>query len=367
MNIIFFSTSSNNVDAGLNWSVPARIKAIEQIDNVLWINLNKNSFQPHWLNVKAYHNISEFDDNVKISTLPKPFNNPDLVVFEGFYKIKHVKISKILTKLQIPYIIVPRCSLTEKSLKNGTFIKYLKKKLAHFLIFNSYVRNALSIQFLSENEKEESIKINPNYFISPNGIQLPERIKTNFSKRIKAVFIGRQDINQKGLDLLLKAIKKIHTNLKEANFTLTIYGPPRYDYKKVSELIEEYGISDIVFNTERGIRGKEKEDILLSSDLFVLTSRFEGMPMGLIEALGYGVPVLITRGTNMSKEVNNYDAGWTCETNEDNITKALLDIIHNKNLLSLKGKNARILASAFNWDTIAKDFHKTITNILKKN
>ena len=60
------------------------------------------------------------------------------------------------------------------------------------------------------------------------------------------------------------------------------------------------------------IAGKAKEELLLNTDLFIMTSRLEGHPMGLIEALAYGVPCLVSRGTNMYDEVLSSNAGWVC-------------------------------------------------------
>lgn len=39
--------------------------------------------------------------------------------------------------------------------------------------------------------------------------------------------------------------------------------------------------------------------VLLQTDLFIQTSRHEGMPMGLLEALSIGVPCLVTVGTSL--------------------------------------------------------------------
>ena len=65
------------------------------------------------------------------------------------------------------------------------------------------------------------------------------------------------------------------------------------------------------------IDGSEKEAELLSADVFIQTSRSEGMSMGILEALSYGVPCLVTRGTNLGEIIEQYDAGWVAETNAE--------------------------------------------------
>ena len=367
MNLLYISNNTNNVDSGLNWSVPASVNAQQKYDNVMWIDLTLNAFQEHWGVVKAYHNIKEFGRKLSLRVLPKPFDNPDCVIFEGFYYIQHVKFAKELKKKNIPYIIVPRCSLTEQAFRNGGLINYFKKKLAHWLIFNSFIYSAACIQYLTITEKKESEKkyCLPS-FIIPNGNVLPNIYKKNFSKGIKGVFIGRQYIYQKGLDLLFESIRDIHDELKRCNFTLNIYGPPRGDVKKITRLINELGINDIVVNHERGVRGEEKQKILLNSDIFILTSRFEGHPMGLIEALSYGLPVFITRGANMFDEVVNNNVGWSCETNKESIVAGLKRMIADVKNYKIKGENARSLATNYDWDILAQNFHDEVSRIIVK-
>ena len=366
MNLLYISNLSNNVDAGLNWSVPASVKAQQEYDNVLWVDVTKDAFQEHWKEVNAYHNIREYGENLCLEILPTPFTNPDCVVFEGFYYIEHVKFAKELKKKGIPYIIIPRSAFTRSAFSNGDFTKRLKKKVAHLLLFDNFVRNAQSIQYLTEEEKKESeYKYKLGSYVLPNGMNTPKVTKTSFTNGIKGVFIGRQDIYQKGLDLLLEAIREVGDELRFAGFTLDIYGPPRYDVTEVTKMIHRLGLMDIVTNHETGVRGQEKEDVLLKSDVFFLTSRFEGHPMGLIEALSYGVPSLITRGTNMYDEISNQKAGWVSEISKDSIVLSLKQMLKERNSFPEYGNNAKILANTYNWDSLASRFHKIVESIIK--
>lgn len=364
MNLLYISNLSNNVDAGLNWSVPASVKAQQNCDVVMWINLTA-ACQSHWNEVTAYHNVKEFGKKLRLDILPAPFNNPDCVIFEGFYYMEHVSFAKELLNKNVPYIIVPRSAFTAAAFDNGGILKRLKKKVAHFLLFDSYVKKSLSIQYLTQEEKKESEKrYKHSSFIVPNGIIMPEAKKVFSNNQIRGVFIGRQDVYQKGLDFLLEAIADMHSELKIAGFHLDIYGPPRYDCKLVSTIIEDLGISDLVTNHEKGLRGKDKETVLLSSDVFFLTSRFEGHPMGLIEALSYGLPVLITRGANMYDEILDSKAGWVSETNKDGIIDSLKKMIEDKGVFDSLSVNAMMLAEKYDWDSLALRFHENISEIV---
>lgn len=365
MNLLYISNLSNNVDAGLNWSVPASVKAQQMYDNVLWVDLTKDAYQSHWSEVEAYHNIKDFGGKIRLDVLPAPFNNPDCVIFEGFYYMEHVNFAKELRKKNVPYIIIPRSAFTEAAFKNGGILKRLKKKVAHFLIFDSYIKKSLSIQYLTEEEKKESEKrYNHPSFIVPNGIIMPNVKKEFSSNQIKSVFIGRQDIYQKGLDYLLEAIAEMHSELTSVGFHLDIYGPPRYDFKQVSKLIEDLRISDVVTNHEQGVRGKEKETVLLNSDVFFLTSRFEGHPMGLIEALSYGVPALITRGANMYDEILETQSGWVSEITKEGIVNSLKKMIEGRKDFESISRNAMTLAERYDWDSLALRFHNNLVHII---
>ena len=366
MNLLYISNNSNAVDGGLNWSVPASVKAQQKYDNVLWVDLTPSAFQKHWGEVEAYHNLKDFGTEISLSILPAPFNHPDCVIFESFYYIQHVHFAKELKRNNIPYIIIPRGSLTADAFHNGGTIKYIKKKLAHALFFNSYIKDSKAVQYLTEMESFESHKnFNASSFILPNGFVTPSIWKTSFSDGIRSVYIGRQDIYQKGLDMLFEAIHELHDELKAAGFFLDVYGPPRYDVKRVTEMIHELQIDDLVFNHEHGVSGNEKQEALLKADVFFLTSRFEGHPMSLIEALAYGLPSFITKGANMYDEIDQSKSGWACEISKDSIKDSLLKMIAEKQKFKEYSSNAITLAAQYDWDVLAKQFHDILIKLIK--
>lgn len=361
MRIVFVSHLAKSASTGPNYSVPGSIEGQSNIDEVCWINLT-SVVRDEWTNKPYFHSSSEFD-KFTLPNIEKVFPNIDLVVFEGFYNRQEVKLSHELRKRNIPYIIVPRSSLTKQALHNSS---WLKKKIAHWLIFNRYCHQALAIQFLTKREFEDSgSNWCKNNLVIPNGFNLPKLSKTDFFKNgIQAVFVGRLDIYQKGIDVLLEACRSIKDNLKSVGFVLTIYGPLKGDSDRIKSFIETFGISDFV-RLGGEILGIEKERALLDADMFVLTSRFEGHPMGLIEALAYGLPVLVSPGSNMAVEISKENAGWVCETNANSIEKSLLQIIQCKQSFCQKGVNARKLAARYDWKLLAKQFHDEITKLIK--
>ncbi len=359
MRIIYVSNLSHSPSTGPAWSVPASVDAQSKIDEVLWIDIS-NNFQPQWGKVSVYHNVKEFG-RLSLKSFPVPFNRPDVVVFEGFYDIKSVIFSYELRRQRVPYIIIPRCSLTRQALHNKA---WLKKSIANIICFNSFTKHALAIQYLTEAEFSDSgTRWNKNYFIIPNGIYMPLLKKETFSEQsIRALFIGRINIYHKGLDRLIDACKLVKEELTSANLKINCYGPQLEDFDRFQQLIYDNNIDDILI-LKGAVLGKEKEQAILNSDVFIMTSRFEGLPMGLLEALSYGLPCLVSRGTNLLPEIYDSDAGWICEGDVNSIASALKSIISDKKITQ-KSQNARMLAGKYDWDTMAKQFHHEVFNLL---
>jgi glycosyltransferase involved in cell wall biosynthesis len=90
----------------------------------------------------------------------------------------------------------------------------------------------------------------------------------------------------KGGDLFLETLKRLRDHGHDRIVGVTSRGS-----EPARELAAELGISDIVFTPEYVA---EVHDLFAAADLFMATSRAEGMPLSVLEALASGVPVVAT-------------------------------------------------------------------------
>lgn len=137
------------------------------------------------------------------------------------------------------------------------------------------------LQKMSGYVPHEKLKLLPNPIVVPS---LPAVFP---QRKCQFVTVARL-VHQKGIDLLLAAFAQIAGELPDWSLEIVGDGPER---------------EALVANAARlGIAGRvtfhgyltSPGDILLSSRIFVLPSRFEGMPNALLEAMAYGLAPIVT-------------------------------------------------------------------------
>ncbi len=374
LNILYVSVREPHLRQGPTYSVPAQIAAQAQVDNVLWLNLVDSNTpvmqelfkQVSWKRLSYYKDLSQGKIS-SLAKLPHPFNHPDLIILEQFYPFgKHLTFLYKIIKSRIPFVIVPRGELTQGAQTQ----KKWKKKILNWLLFSRITRRAASIQYLTAQEQTASgTKWNNKGFVIPNGITLPPKINRKYQSGapVKLLYIGRLNMFHKGLDLLLNGFFQAKELLTTVPVTLDIYGPDLEDNReRLLHMVQELGIAPWV-HIRKELYKADKIRALKQADLFIMTSRFEGHPMGLIEALAYGLPCVVTTGTNMREEIEKFDAGWTADNTADSIAAALTKMLNERAQFAQKSAHARALAEQYDWDKIAQQSHQIYEEIIRGN
>jgi glycosyltransferase involved in cell wall biosynthesis len=343
--------------SGPSASVPglvAALNAIEDVHSAIIPTIDGDESPPTDPKAPVFHRKALLGPPGKID-LPAPFDRPDLVVFHSTYIPVHARIAWRLRGGGIPYLICPRGGMT----RGATNKKRLKKWLGNQLFFNRLARGAAALHCLTESEAALSSAWNRPTFVVGNGIPLPppgELAQVRKNEQTRLTFMGRLDIHHKGLDLLLDACRIIRDDLAAASTRVALHGPDAHgSVRKLRSRIDELGLEDLV-SVGPAVSGDAKAKLLKQSDGFLHTSRFEGLPMAVLEALAHGVPCLLTPGSNMADEVAGFGAGWRVEATPQGIAagikRALADDSH---AWAEAGRNARrLVEERYRWDIIGQ-------------
>lgn len=353
MNILHIAFIVNNKANGVSIVVPKYVEEQSKYENVGLLNLSS------YVITEKIGNAKIFDcTNISINQLEEPFNKPDLVIFHEVYRYPFIKIYKELLNKKIPYIIIPHGSLNKKAQRKNK----LKKIIGNMVFFKRFIKNATKVQFLTNKEKDTSLKFNKESYVLGNGMYIDKSIKTksNKYKTFKYIYIGRFDIKIKGIDMLLKACKYNKKFMRENNIKLEIYGKNAGKIKG-REYIENYiknnKIDDIIIlNSE--VYDKEKVEKLLDADIFIQTSRNEGQPLSVLEALGYGKPVIVTPGTNFSEIVEKENMGWATKLKPKDIAIKMREVYKfskEKGLNTYSNNAKKYIKENFMWEKITKE------------
>jgi glycosyltransferase involved in cell wall biosynthesis len=228
----------------------------------------------------------------------------DLLHLHSVYQAENIAVSR----LGIPYVLTPNGGYNDL-VRSGRH--RVAKAVWGELWEKSYLRRAASLHAVSGGEERDLHNLLPGQSVTtiPNALddrwltlEAPPR-----SDDSCWLFLGRLALEHKGLDLLLEgyALAAADTRLP----TLVLAGPDFRDGSAwLRRRISELGIGAATRLIPPAF-GDDKLRLLRSASAFMHTSRWEGLPFAVLEAMAAGCPVLVTPETNLADVVNEFGAG----------------------------------------------------------
>jgi len=283
-----------------------------------------------------------------IPSLIKYINCYDIVHLNGLRNIHNVAAAHCAKKYGVPYL----------QQSHGDIPRIMEKKrlkrLYDMLLGYALLRNASRVIALNKFEAEQYRNMgisNSKIAIIPNGIDLSEFVnlppKGLFKERFgipenKKLILYLSRINKiKGTDFLVRAYAYLVKKMHYEDAVLVIAGPDEGFLKDVKLLTHSLGVSNSVLFTGP-LYGKEKNSAYVDSDVYVLPSRYETFPMGLLEAYACGKPVIVSKVGGVKDLVIEGETGFFVEPgNIKQLATRLFFLLSNDNearKMGIKGK-----------------------------
>ncbi len=195
--------------------------------------------------------------------------------------------------------------------------------------------------------------------VIPNGVDVPryfspdlflEAFPSLLGKRIM-IFLGRLH-QKKGVELLVRAWACVHA--RSSNAHLVIGGPSEDDTRaRVEHLVGELGLTDQV-SLPGMLAPAMKWSALAAAECFVLPSYSEGLSIATLEAMGAGLPVIVSEHCNLP-EVHQVRAGWQVRAEEDDLASAVQSWLDNSSSSNsdMGKRGAALIKQRYSWATVA--------------
>jgi len=244
-----------------------------------------------------------------------------------FRKFSFFLIAKVFHKRTIVHL---HSSEFEEFRRGGKIVSFLVK-----FMFDKTDR----VIVLTEGWKNivQRFSSNKNVIILYNPVALKERIQRN-SNEVLILFLGRL-CKEKGSYDLLHCIMLNKKYFIQNNVRFILAGDG--DVENIQRIVREKGLEEVA-TVHDWISGDQKEMYLKDSDILILPSYSEQMPMSILEGMAFGLPVISTTVGGIPQMVEHGENGFLFGPGDiEAMTDALKQLYDNKGLREKMGNRSR--------------------------
>lgn len=295
-------------------------------------------------------------ESIKSNTAYPVFDNVKVVVissnfFEFYKKLKiHVSLHSYdmvivhnMGKLSLLCALLPKVKKLV-TLEHVSFVSRPKKIQILSKFFYKWVDQVVT---LTQKDKEQFDKFHSKVIVIPNFSPFPIVPDLPLSSK-KIVTIGRLT-DQKNYLHLLKAWQKIYQVIPE--WHLNIYGEGEHK-KMLEDYIKQNSLQQVILKGSTS----NVEDVYRNSDFFVMSSKYEGLPMVLVEAQSFGLPIVsYDCPFGPSDVIQDHKNGLLVENqNIEALADAILQLASSPNMLAEFSQNSLVNAKKYQPEQILK-------------
>jgi len=238
---------------------------------------------------------------------------------------------------------------------------------------NFHLKHAAKIIAVSEFTKKEIVriynadpeKISVVHIAYDNELYRPIKDKEKIQKILKKYnikppyifYIGRLE-KKKNILGLIEAFFTLITKFQLSAPNLVLAGLPGYGFNEIKKSIKKYNLEKKV-NMPSWIEEKDMPYLFNNAELFVFPSFYEGFGIPILQAMACGTPVIASDSTSIPEVAENAAILFN-PANSKEITKAMKQVLENKELREDLRKRGLERVKSFSWEKCAKETLKVL-------
>ncbi len=288
-------------------------------------------------------------------------HRPDIVHMHSIHVPENVSLARRLRHARVNYCVTVHGGLCREARQRAR----ARKKVFWWMGEREYLDGALFIHALTRDEAHDikSHGLKREVIVAPNGIDpdsLPSATNPNalyalapeLTGRRVFVFMGRIALSQKGLDLLIQGLS--FANVPDSR--LVVLGPDWRNGRALLEhQVDKLGLRRQVLFVD-GQTPQRCADLVAGANVFVHTSRWEGMPLAVLEAAAWQKPCLLTRMADPDGTISRGGGAIVVDATPESIAQGLriLSTLDGRQLTEMGIRARSTVVSQFKWSLTAQ-------------
>jgi len=264
--------------------------------------------------------------------------------FHGF-AWRFARLGRELAKAGIPYVITSQGQLHYR--RTG----HWAEKFVYINFVTRFFRNAGGIHFLTRREKDRCRYLIPGWkkpalvqanvvgVPDPGTVSPPSREQYGIPARAFVfAYLGRLDIKHKGLDVLVKGFARVQS---DDNLYLLLIGPDRAGGQRLLQRLAQR----LKCGGQVQFLGPHFDDskwkLLKMADAFISPSRWDAFPSAVAEAMGFGLPTIVSEWMNPALEYVAAGAAMAVRTSPGALGGAMHQLANDPHLRQSLSEHGR--------------------------
>lgn len=206
---------------------------------------------------------------------------------------------------------------------------------------------------------------NEDYVVIPNVVDVDKfKPAVKAAKRDKKILVHLSCFTdkQKNISGILRVIKKLSSERND--FLLKLIGDGE-DFDKMKQLSDKLQLTDefVIFTGLK--QNEELVELLSNSDLMIMFSNYENLPVVILESYACGVPVISTRVGGIHEHLHTGLGKLVEKQNEEQFLDELRSFLDNPDIYD-KPEIREYAVSHFSKEVIGKSFAKVYDEVINK-